>query len=90
MVVSIMNQSGVSAENVQFLAAVPKNQQVKLQPASGSSLHAVLLGQAPSTISQVMLISNPTKAQIRLRFKLTYLVNGQEMSEAGECSNIPA
>eukprot|EP00053_Salpingoeca_punica_P002713 m.39147 g.39147 ORF g.39147 m.39147 type:complete len:161 (+) comp11742_c0_seq1:2-484(+) len=89
MVVSIVNSSPVTCSNVQFLAAVPKTLQVKLQPASGSTLQAVLPGQPQSAVSQVMLIANPTKAAVRVRFKLTYTANGQEVTESGECGNFP-
>ncbi len=45
--------------------------------------------KGPSAVTQVILVSNPTKDTIRIRYRLTFRVNGQDIAEDGECSAFP-
>lgn len=84
---------------------------VKLQPPTGTELasHNPIL--PPSSVSQVLLLANPTKVsdteklqqssassivflylqeKIRLRFRFSFMQNGQETVEVGEASDFPS
>ncbi|EDO44900.1 predicted protein [Nematostella vectensis] len=70
-------------------AAVPKSMRVKLQPPSGSDLPPYNPILPASAITQVMLIANPTKEKVRLKFKVMYEVDGATAVETGEVDNFP-
>jgi len=83
--VTFVNVGPMPISNLSFQVAVPKALQVKLQAAS-SNMVAPNQAQA---VTQVMLIANPTKVPIKIRFKLDFAINGQMVSDMGECSSFP-
>ncbi|KAI8898318.1 adaptin N terminal region-domain-containing protein [Globomyces pollinis-pini] len=68
----------VSITNLLFQVAVPKNFKLLMQPASSSNITPN--GQA----FQLMKIENSTKTTIRLRIKLSYTVDNQNIDEIAE------
>eukprot|EP00035_Acanthoeca_spectabilis_P021563 m.438922 g.438922 ORF g.438922 m.438922 type:complete len:581 (+) comp18305_c0_seq1:65-1807(+) len=88
-VCSFMNFGPTPVDNLNFQAAVPKQIEVKLLPPTGTTLPTPnpMLGQ--QAVTQLMLIRNPTKVPIRIRFKLSYTANGQVVDDMGEVSNFP-
>eukprot|EP00049_Salpingoeca_infusionum_P019247 m.361040 g.361040 ORF g.361040 m.361040 type:complete len:615 (-) comp19290_c0_seq1:283-2127(-) len=84
-VASFINTSSVVVNDLSFQAAVPKALQIKLQPASSTT---VVPNGAP--VTQIFLIANPTKIPIRLRFKLGYTKNGATVDEMGQCDGFPS
>ncbi|XP_048848250.1 ADP-ribosylation factor-binding protein GGA1-like [Brienomyrus brachyistius] len=84
MVISMLNTSPHAVRDVVFLAAVPKTMTVKLQTSSGTQLPAYNPLLPPTSISQVLLLSNPLKAKVRLRYKLEFLHGEQKTTELGE------
>lgn len=62
---------------------------IKLQPASGSELPAFSPLLPPAVVSQVLLLANPHKVPIRLRYKLTFTQGEQPLSEVGEVTSFP-
>lgn len=75
--------------DVMFQVAVPKSMRVKLQPASSSKLPAFSPLMPPAVISQMLLLDNPHKEPVRLRYKLTFNQGGQPFSEVGEVKDFP-
>lgn len=89
VVISAMNLGTVPISGLTFQAAVPKALQVKLQPASSTTVPASNPMMGSQSVTQVMLIANPTKVPIKIRFKLDFVVGTQPMTDMGECSQFP-
>ncbi|KAL3877707.1 hypothetical protein ACJMK2_035373 [Sinanodonta woodiana] len=84
MVISVMSINTNPIKGFIFQAAVPKVMKVKLQPPSATDLPAFNPILPPSAITQVMLIANPQKEKIRLKFKITYTCNDQSFTDVGD------
>jgi AP-1 complex subunit gamma-1 len=69
-------------------AAVPKFMQIRLEPASSSTLPASGLGSA----SQRIVVTNTMHGQkpMVMRLRISYLAGGQPALEQGEVCNFPA
>ncbi|XP_062470718.1 ADP-ribosylation factor-binding protein GGA2 [Pezoporus occidentalis] len=89
MVLSMLSTSAQPIKDIMFQAAVPKTMKIKLQPASGSELPAFSPLRPPAVLSQVLLLSNPHKDPIRLRYKLAFTQGMQPCSEVGEVTGFP-
>ncbi|NXI58698.1 GGA2 protein, partial [Chloroceryle aenea] len=89
MVLSMLSTSPQPIRDIGFQAAVPKSMKIKLQPASGSQLPAFSPLLPPTVVSQVLLLANPHKEPIRLRYKLAFTQGTQPFSEAGEVTDFP-
>ncbi|XP_034043636.1 ADP-ribosylation factor-binding protein GGA1-like [Thalassophryne amazonica] len=89
MVISTVNTSGLEVKHFSFQAAVPKTMSVKLQPASATTLPPYNPLLPPPAISQVLLLANPQKHKVRLRYKLTLTHGNQQLNEMGEIGNFP-
>ncbi|XP_025064003.1 ADP-ribosylation factor-binding protein GGA2 isoform X2 [Alligator sinensis] len=89
MVLSLLSTSAQPIQDIVFQAAVPKVMRIKLQPASGSELPPFNPLLPPAVISQVLLLANPNKDPIRLRYKLTFTQGGRPVSEVGEVTGFP-
>ncbi|KAK2817328.1 hypothetical protein Q5P01_025519 [Channa striata] len=88
-VISMVNTSALDVTDFVFQAAVPKSMLVKLQPASGTHLPPYNPLLPPPAISQVLLLANPEKRKVRLRFKLTLTHGHQQLNETREIDNFP-
>uniref|UniRef100_A0A8C3D1F5 Uncharacterized protein n=1 Tax=Corvus moneduloides TaxID=1196302 RepID=A0A8C3D1F5_CORMO len=89
MVLSMLSTSAHPIKDIVFQAAVPKTMQIKLQPASGSELPAFNPLLPPAVVSQVLLLANPHKDPIRLRYKLVFMQGVQPCTEVGEVTGFP-
>ncbi|XP_077979789.1 ADP-ribosylation factor-binding protein GGA1-like [Glandiceps talaboti] len=89
VVVSTMSSNPSPVKNVIFQAAVPKVMKVKLQPPSASELPAFNPILPPAAITQIMLLANPNKEKVRLKYKLSYSLNEQTVTEVGEVDSFP-
>ncbi|XP_019505357.1 PREDICTED: ADP-ribosylation factor-binding protein GGA2 [Hipposideros armiger] len=89
LLLTLMSTATQPVWNISFQVAVPKSMRVKLQPASSSKLPAFNPLVPPAVISQVLLLDNPHKEPIRLRYKLTFNQGGQPFSEVGEVKDFP-
>uniref|UniRef100_A0A8C4ICM9 Uncharacterized protein n=1 Tax=Dicentrarchus labrax TaxID=13489 RepID=A0A8C4ICM9_DICLA len=89
VVISTVNTSALEVKDLVFQAAVPKTMLVKLQPASGTHLPPYNPLLPPPAISQVLLLANPQKRKVRLRYKLTLTHGDQQPKETGEIDNFP-
>ncbi|XP_028914528.1 ADP-ribosylation factor-binding protein GGA2 [Ornithorhynchus anatinus] len=89
LVLSMLSTAPQPVGDIVFQAAVPKAMRVKLQPASSSKLPPFSPFLPPVVISQVLLLANPHKEPVRLRYKLTFTQGGQPFSEVGEVNTFP-
>ncbi|XP_059415010.1 ADP-ribosylation factor-binding protein GGA3-like [Carassius carassius] len=89
MVVSLLNTAPLPVRSIVLQAAVPKSMRVKLQPPSGAEIPPFNPILPPASITQVMLLANPLKERVRLRYKLTYLLGEHQYSEVGELDQFP-
>ncbi|XP_049627532.1 ADP-ribosylation factor-binding protein GGA1 [Suncus etruscus] len=89
VVVSMLSTAPQPIRNIVFQSAVPKTMKVKLQPPSGTELPAFNPIVHPSAITQVLLLSNPQKEKVRLRYKLLFTMGDQTFSEMGDVDQFP-
>ncbi|XP_031462861.1 ADP-ribosylation factor-binding protein GGA2 [Phasianus colchicus] len=89
MVLSMLSTSAQPIKDIVFQAAVPKTMKIKLQPASGSELPAFSPLLPPAVVSQVLLLANPHKDPVRLKYKLAFRHGEQPVSEVGEVTGFP-
>uniref|UniRef100_A0A3P8VZN7 Golgi associated, gamma adaptin ear containing, ARF binding protein 3 n=1 Tax=Cynoglossus semilaevis TaxID=244447 RepID=A0A3P8VZN7_CYNSE len=89
MVVSMLNTAPLPVHNVLLQAAVPKTMKVKLQPPSGAELAPFNPILPPSSITQIMLLANPAKEKVRLRYKLAFTLGDHLCNEIGEVDQFP-
>ncbi|XP_042545766.1 ADP-ribosylation factor-binding protein GGA2 [Dipodomys spectabilis] len=89
LLLTMMSTATQPVWDIMFQVAVPKSMRVKLQPASSSKLPAFSPLMPPAVISQMLLLDNPHKEPIRLRYKLTFNQGGQPFSEVGEVRDFP-
>jgi len=75
--------------NINFLAAVPKTMKVKLRPPSTTTIPASAEFGSPSIVYQNMMIANPTRAFIRLKYKFMYTKNGKDFDVQDTTSSFP-
>uniref|UniRef100_A0A672FZL1 ADP-ribosylation factor-binding protein GGA3-like n=2 Tax=Salarias fasciatus TaxID=181472 RepID=A0A672FZL1_SALFA len=89
MVASMLNTSPQAVRNVLLQVAVPKMMKVRLQPPSGTELAPFNPVLPPAAITQVMLLANPLKEKVRMRYKLTFTLGEQPLTEVGEVNQFP-
>nr|XP_061805597.1 ADP-ribosylation factor-binding protein GGA3-like [Nerophis lumbriciformis] len=89
MVVSMLNTAPLPVHGVVLQAAVPKSMKVKLQPPSGTELAAFNPILPPASITQIMLLANPAKEKVRLRYKLAFTLGDVLRNEVGEVDQFP-
>ncbi|XP_069024477.1 ADP-ribosylation factor-binding protein GGA1-like isoform X1 [Embiotoca jacksoni] len=89
VVVSAVNTSALRVKDFLFQAAVPKTMSVKLQPPSGTHLPPYNPLLPPAAVSQVLLLANPQRRKVRLRYKLTLTHGDQQLNETREIDSFP-
>ncbi|XP_071390618.1 ADP-ribosylation factor-binding protein GGA3 isoform X2 [Centroberyx affinis] len=89
MVVSMLNTAPLPVHSVVLQAAVPKSMKVKLQPPSGTDLAPFNPILPPASITQIMLLANPSKEKVRLRYKLAFTLGERLCNEVGEVDQFP-
>ncbi|NWU94450.1 GGA2 protein, partial [Upupa epops] len=89
MVLSLLSTSAQPVKDIVFQAAVPKTMRIKLQPASGSELPAFSPLLPPALVSQVLLLANPRRDPIRLKYRLVFTHGVQPVTEVGELTSFP-
>ncbi|RNA21639.1 ADP-ribosylation factor-binding GGA1 [Brachionus plicatilis] len=91
--VCVLSVTSLNTENVvknfNFQAAVPKSMKLKLQPASRSDLPIYNPILPPTAITQILLIANPSKEQIKLKYKLGYSIDETEFNEPDNVKILP-
>ncbi|CAJ1053987.1 ADP-ribosylation factor-binding protein GGA2-like [Xyrichtys novacula] len=89
MVISTVNTSALAVKDFLFQAAVQKTMSVKLQPASGTNLPPYNPLLPPPALSQVLLLANPQRRKLRLRYKLTLTHGERQLNQTGEIDTFP-
>uniref|UniRef100_A0A3B4DDM6 Golgi-associated, gamma adaptin ear containing, ARF binding protein 1 n=1 Tax=Pygocentrus nattereri TaxID=42514 RepID=A0A3B4DDM6_PYGNA len=90
VIISMLSSAPVPITNIRFQSAVPKvTMRVKLQPPSGTELPAFNPILPPAAITQVLLLANPHKEKVRLRYKLTFDLGEESHDESGDVEQFP-
>ncbi|XP_028269411.1 ADP-ribosylation factor-binding protein GGA3a [Parambassis ranga] len=90
MVASMLNTAPLPVRNIVLQAAVPKTMKVRLQSPSGTELAPFNPILPPAAITQVVLLANPPKEKVRMRYKLTFTLGEQPFTEVGEVNEFPS
>ncbi|XBH97727.1 hypothetical protein VPH35_127354 [Triticum aestivum] len=85
---SFTNLTSATLTNFMFQAAVPKFIQLRLDPASSSTLPA----SGNGSVTQSLSVTNNQHGQkpLAMRIRISYKVNGEDRLEQGQISNFPA
>ncbi|XP_034452525.1 ADP-ribosylation factor-binding protein GGA1-like [Hippoglossus hippoglossus] len=89
VIISMLSSAPSLVTNIRFQAAVPKVMKVKLQPPSSTELPAFNPILPPAAITQILLLANPHKEKVRLRFKLTFNLGDKSHDESGDVDQFP-
>lgn len=89
IIVSVVNTSPLPVSDFLFLAAVPKSMCVRLQAATGSTLPPYSPLLPPAALSQILLLSNPLRKPVRLRFRVTLSLGQERLQQDGDIDQFP-
>ncbi|XP_067440123.1 ADP-ribosylation factor-binding protein GGA1-like [Thunnus thynnus] len=89
VIISMLSSAPIPVTNIRFQAAVPKVMKVKLQPPSTTELPAFNPILPPATITQILLLANPHKEKVRLRYKITFNLGDKSHDESGDVDQFP-
>ncbi|XP_010764578.1 ADP-ribosylation factor-binding protein GGA1 [Notothenia coriiceps] len=89
VIISMLSSAPIPVTNIRFQAAVPKVMKVKLQPPSSTELPAYNPILPPAVITQILLLANPHKEKVRLRYKLTFNLGYTSHDESGDVDQFP-
>ncbi|XP_031781169.1 ADP-ribosylation factor-binding protein GGA3 isoform X2 [Nasonia vitripennis] len=89
IVVTTMSTSSKPLNDYLFQAVVPEKCKCRLQLPSTTKLPAHNPFLPPLAISQIMLIANPYKEKLSLKFMLSYSMDGETITEMGEVEQLP-
>ncbi|XP_017763893.1 PREDICTED: ADP-ribosylation factor-binding protein GGA1 [Eufriesea mexicana] len=89
VVITTMSRNLKPLTNYLFRAVVSKKCKCRLQPPSGTGLPGHNPFLPPSAITQIMLIANPTKETVSLKFMLSYTMDDETFTEMGEVEKLP-
>ncbi|KAL3995978.1 hypothetical protein ACER0C_008634 [Sarotherodon galilaeus] len=82
VIISMLSSAPIPVTNIRFQAAVPRVMKVKLQPPSSTELPAFNPILPPAAITQILLLANPHKEKVRLRYKLTFNLGDKSHDES--------
>nr|XP_015826471.2 ADP-ribosylation factor-binding protein GGA1 isoform X1 [Nothobranchius furzeri] len=89
VIISMLSSAPIPVTNIRFQAAVPKVMKVKLQPPSCTELPAFNPILPPAAVTQILLLANPHKEKVRLRYKLTFNLGDNFHDESGDVDQFP-
>ncbi|TKS67976.1 ADP-ribosylation factor-binding protein GGA3 [Collichthys lucidus] len=89
IVVSMLNTAPLPVRDIFLQVAVPKMMKVRLQSPSGTELAPFNPMLPPAAVTQVMLLANPLKEKVRMKYKLTFTLGEQAHTEVGEVNDFP-
>ncbi|XP_053711513.1 ADP-ribosylation factor-binding protein GGA1-like isoform X1 [Synchiropus splendidus] len=89
VIISMLSSAPIPVTNIRFQAAVPKVMKVKLLPPSNTELPAFNPILPPAAITQILLLANPLKEKVRLRYKLTFNLGERAHDESGDVDQFP-
>ncbi|XP_043969583.1 ADP-ribosylation factor-binding protein GGA1-like [Gambusia affinis] len=89
VIISMLSSAPIPVTNIRFQAAVPRVMKVKLQPPSCTDLPAFNPILPPAAVTQILLLANPHKEKVRLRYKLTFNLGEKSHDESGDVDEFP-
>lgn len=89
VIISMLSSAPIPITNIRFQAAVPKIMKVKLQPPTATELPPFNPILPPAAITQILLLANPLKEKVRLRYKLTFNVADKFYDVSGDVDHFP-
>ncbi|XP_054461196.1 ADP-ribosylation factor-binding protein GGA1-like [Anoplopoma fimbria] len=89
VIISMLSSAPIPVTNIRFQAAVPKVMRVRLQPPSSTELPAFNPILPPAAVTQILLLANPHKEKVRLRYKLTFNLGDKCHDESGDVDQFP-
>uniref|UniRef100_A0AAQ5XP32 Golgi-associated, gamma adaptin ear containing, ARF binding protein 1 n=1 Tax=Amphiprion ocellaris TaxID=80972 RepID=A0AAQ5XP32_AMPOC len=89
VIISMLSSAPIPVTNIRFQAAVPKVMKVKLQPPTSTDLPAFNPILPPAAITQILLLANPLKEKVRLRYKLTFNLGDKSHDESADVDQFP-
>ncbi len=89
IVVTVISKLPEAISDYELKAVVPKGCKVKILPATTTSLPGHNPFVPPSAITQVMLVANPAKIDVSLKYIVSYLVDGEPQTEMGQVEKLP-
>ena len=89
IVVTVINKLPEAIADYELKAVVPKGCKVKVQAPTTTTLPAHNPFVPPSALTQVMLIANPLKKDISLKYIVSYSVDGEPQTEMGQVEKLP-
>lgn len=88
-VITTISKNTMPLMNYLFQAVVPKGCKLKLQPPSETQLPSFNPFLPPAAITQILLIANPERVQVSLKFIISYCMDDETITEMGEVENLP-
>lgn len=79
------NANPVPVSNFVFQVAVPKTLKLQVGPASGTDIAPMGQGR----VTQVIKVANPQQHPLKLRIKVTGVMNGQPFADQDQVENFP-
>ena len=89
IVVTVINKLSEAIANYELKAVVPKGCKIKIQNPTTTSLPAHNPFVPPSAITQVMLIANPAKLKVSLKYIVSYTIDDEPQTEMGQVAQLP-
>ncbi|RCI01896.1 hypothetical protein CU098_001142, partial [Rhizopus stolonifer] len=77
------NKSTAPMDNMNLLLAAPKSMQLKMEPVSSPLVPPA----SDQSVTQIIMIDNPKREPVRLRYKIHYEQFGVEMEQTGIWNN---
>lgn len=74
------NQSTAPMEKLMLRLAAPKSMQIKMEPQSSQ----IIPPKSHQSVTQGILLNNPGKEPLRLRYRVSYEQFGTEMELSGD------
>ncbi|XP_011308905.1 ADP-ribosylation factor-binding protein GGA3 [Fopius arisanus] len=88
VVVTTVSKNSKGLRDYLFQAVVPKTCKCRLQPPSGVQLPGFNVFLPPAAITQILMIANPLKVPLSLKFMLSYTMEDETFTEMGEVDDI--
>uniref|UniRef100_A0A8C6SD76 Golgi-associated, gamma adaptin ear containing, ARF binding protein 1 n=1 Tax=Neogobius melanostomus TaxID=47308 RepID=A0A8C6SD76_9GOBI len=87
VIISMLSSAPVPITNIRFQAAVPKVSEATAPTATELPPFNPIL--PPAAITQILLLANPQKEKVRLRYKLTFNVADKFYDVSGDVDQFP-
>ncbi|XP_043271852.1 ADP-ribosylation factor-binding protein GGA1 isoform X2 [Venturia canescens] len=89
IVVTTMSKNSKPLGNYLFQVVISKHCKCRLESPSGTQLPGHNPFLPPSAITQILLIANPQKNPVSLKFMLSYTMDDETFTEMGQVDQLP-